>query len=169
MKAYQRSMRAKQSKVEGDYFEALIESSLEWYEDNGIACVEKTPEPMKPLSRPNSRGQFLACFTKAAQPDFKGTLLGGRCVVFDAKHTNDDRIEAKAVTKEQREKLEHHHNLGAVAFVLVSFSLGSFYRIPWEVWREMKERYGRQYIKRDEIPQYNVPYINGYLKMLIDL
>ncbi len=33
---------------------------------------------MKPLRAPNQLGQFLACYTKAAQPDYKGTLKGGR-------------------------------------------------------------------------------------------
>ena len=165
-KQYMRSLRGIQSKRAGEVFENIIEASLIWYGDKGAAAITKTPEPMKPLSKPNQRGQFLACFTKSAQPDFKGTLKGGRSVVFEAKNTESDRIEAKATTAEQNEQLELHHSLGAAAFVVVSFGLQDFYRIPWEVWRDMKAIYGRKYIKKDELEAYRVQYISGVLKLL---
>ena len=162
----QRSQRGRQSRIMGDHFENLIAASLRWYEDKGVACIEKTPEPMKPLRAPNRQGQFLACYVKAGQPDFKGTLTGGRSVVFEAKHTDGDRIEYNRLTDEQVEKLSTHHKLGAAAFVLVSFGLQDFYRIPWEIWRDMKAIYGRKHIKQPELEPYRVQYIAGVLKLL---
>lgn len=162
----QRSVRGSQSRQAGAYFESIIEASLRWYRDKGLAEITKTPEPMKPLGKPNQRGQFLACFTKAAQPDFKGTLHTGRSVVFEAKNTMNDRIEYKATTEEQNEQLERHHKLGAVVFVLVAFNLQDFYRVPWPVWRSMKKLYGRKYLKPAELEQYRVQYIAGVLKLL---
>ena len=162
----QRSQRGRQSRIMGDHFENLIAASLRWYEDKGVACIEKTPEPMKPLRAPNRQGQFLACYVKAGQPDFKGTLTGGRSVVFEAKHTDGDRIEYNRLTDEQVEKLSTHHKLGAAAFVLISFGLQDFYRIPWEVWRDMKAIYGRKHIKQPELEPYRVQYIAGVLKLL---
>lgn len=162
----QRSVRGLQSKREGEYFEEMIAASLEWYRIRGEAEIEKTPEPMKPLGKANQKGQFLACFTKAAQPDFKGTLYGGRSIVFEAKHTTSDRIEYKVVTEEQKKRLEQHHQLGAVAFVLVAFGLQDFYRVPWEVWRDMKAIYKRKHIKQPELEPYRVQYIAGVLKLL---
>lgn len=150
----------------GDHFEGIIAASLRWYEDKGVACIEKTPEPMKPLRAPNRQGQFLACYIKAGQPDFKGTLTGGRSVVFEAKHTDSDRIEYSRLTDEQVEKLSTHHKLGAAAFVLVSFGLQDFYRIPWEIWRDMKAIYGHKHIKQKELEPYRVQYIAGVLKLL---
>lgn len=155
-----------QSRRAGDHFEELIASSLLWYEMRGVACVEKTPEPMKPLSKPNKKGQFLACYVKAGQPDFKGTITGGRSVVFEAKHTDTDRIDYGRLTGEQVEKLTAHHALGAAAFVLVSFGLQDFYRVPWEVWRDMKTLYGRKHMKRPDCEPYRVQYIAGVLKLL---
>ena len=163
------SIRGMQSKRAGDSFEDMISASLVWYEQHGEACIEKTPEPMKPLRPPNKQGQFLACYTKAAQPDFKGTIRGGRSVVFEAKHTDDDRIEYSRVTKEQAERLENHYHLGAVAFVLVSFGLEGFYRIPWKTWRDMKAIYGRKYITRQEAERFRVPYMAGVIKLLEDI
>ena len=99
----ERSARANRSRLSGQYFEGMITASLNWYRDMGVAYIEKTPEPMKPLRAPNRQGQFLACFTKQGQPDFKGTLTGGRSVVFEAKHTDDDKIEYGRLTHEQIE------------------------------------------------------------------
>lgn len=162
----ERHMRGRQSKYAGEHFEAIIEASLTWYRERGEAHIEKTPEPMKPIRKPDRQGRFLACYTKAAQPDFKGTLAGGRSVVFEAKHTDSDRIERSRVTEEQSDSLEEHYSLGAVAFVLVSFGLQDFYAIPWRVFRNMKEVFGRKHIKQPELEPYRVQYIGGVIKML---
>lgn len=161
-----RSQKGLQNKRAGEHFENMISASLRWYEERGVACIEKTPEPMRPLRAPNRQGQFLACYVKAGQPDFKGTLTGGRSVVFEAKHTDSDRIEFGRLTNEQIEKLSTHHSLGAATFVLVSFGLQDFYRIPWEAWRDMKTIYGRKHMKQTELEPYRVQYIAGVLKLL---
>lgn len=154
------------SRRNGEYFEGMIETSLRWYEAQDVACVEKTPEPMRPLRAPNRQGQFLACYIKAGQPDFKGTLVGGRSVVFEAKHTDTDRIAQSRLTDEQTEKLRKHHRLGAAAFVMVSFGLQDFYRIPWHVWEGMQEIFGHKHMKQAECEPYRVRYIAGVIKLL---
>ena len=161
-----RRYRGMQSRAAGEHFESMIEASCIWHREHGLACIDKTPEPMKPLSKPNFRGQFLACYTKAAQPDFKGTLAGGQSVVFEAKHTDADRITYDRLTADQIDDLDMHYKLGAVAFVLVSFGLQGFYRIPWEVWRDMKELYGRKYITEEECERYRVPFVSGVIRMM---
>ena len=86
--------------------------------------------------------------------------------MFEAKHTDDARIEFNRLTKEQRDDLEHHHKLGAVAFVLVSMSLTECFRVPWAVWRDMAATYGRKYMTRDELKPYKVPVVAGFVKFL---
>ena len=162
----QRSQQGLQSRIAGENFESMIDASLKWYEIKGVACIEKTPEPMRPLGKPNKRGQFLACYTKAAQPDYKGTLNGGRSVVFEAKHTDTDQIDHKRVTEEQAKRLELYHKMGAAAFVLVGYGLDDFFRVPWPVWRDMKDIYGRKYIKASDLEPYRVQYIAGVIKLL---
>ena len=159
-------IRGQRARAAGNYFEAMISGSCDYYRDRGLAKIEKTPEPMKPLGPKNRKGQFLACYTKQAQPDYGGTLKGGRSVYFEAKHTDDDRIEFNRLTKEQRDDLEHHHKLGAVAFVLVSMSLTECFRVPWPVWRDMAATYGRKYMTRDELLPYKVPVVAGFVKFL---
>lgn len=161
-------LRGARSRVAGECFERYILAACEWYRSRGEADIDKAHEPMKPLRAPNERGQFLACYTKPAQPDFDGTLAGGRSIKFEAKHTDDARIERSRLTDRQMEKLESHHRLGALAFVLVSFSLQEFARIPWPVWRDMAKIYGRKYITREEAREYSVPCVAGTIKLLAD-
>ena len=63
-------IRGKQARVAGGYFENIISASCDYYLSRGLAKIEKTPEPMKPLGAKNRKGQFLACYTKQAQPDY---------------------------------------------------------------------------------------------------
>lgn len=97
---------------------------------------------------------------------YGGTLKGGRSIYFEAKHTDDERIEQRRLTQEQQDDLEAHHKLGAIAFVLVSVSLTDFYRVPWSVWRDMAEIYGRKYMTHAELSRYEVPATAGFIKFL---
>lgn len=154
------------NKREGEAFEFHIEAALIRYKEAGIAEIEKTPEPIKQLGKKNGRGQFLACYTKRAQPDFKGTLTGGRSIVFEAKATRQDKIEQNAVTQDQSERLDAHQKLGALAFVIVGMNLQDFYRVPWETWRNMKEIYGRKHMKRDELEPFRIDWRDGMIQLL---
>lgn len=158
-KHIQAQIRGKRARVAGNYFEAMISGTCDYYRSKGLAEIKKTPEPMKPLGPKNRKGQFLACYTKQAQPDYGGTLKGGRSIYFEAKHTDDERIEFGRLTKEQRDDLEHHHKLGAIAFVLVSMGMTECFRVPWPVWRDMASIYGRKYMTRDELQAYKVPVV----------
>ena len=95
-------------------------------------------------------------YTKQAQPDYKGTLKGGRAVVFEAKHTASGRIEQSRVTPEQTAALNIHAFMGAQCFVLVSFSFEAFYRVPWDVWRDMPEKFGKVSANQKDLAQWKV-------------
>lgn len=148
----------------GKNFEEYIELSLLWYEKNGLAVIEKTPEPMRPLSRLEN-GRFVACYEQKAQPDYKGTLKSGRSVVFEAKYTSDIRIGQHCVTDKQAERLEQHERMGAICFILVGFSDRSVYRVPWNEWKRMKEIYGKKSLRPIDIKEFQVP-SEGVLKLL---
>ncbi len=74
-----RQITGARSRASGEMFEGWISAACDFYQRTGYAVIEKTPEPMKPLGKADRFGRFLACFTKQAQPDFKGALCGGRC------------------------------------------------------------------------------------------
>ena len=107
------------------------------------------PSKRRPNQCVRSSG-FIAVFEKKAQPDFKGTLNGGRTIAFEAKHTEAGRIDQKQVSDEQCRRLCSFQARGALCFVLVSFSFESFCMVPWDVWRDMESIYGRKYLKRSE-------------------
>lgn len=163
---YRAAITGRRSRAAGEYWENMIEAACRNYRLDGLAEITKTPEPMKPLSRPNAKGQFLACFTKQAQPDYKGTLKGGRAIVFEAKHTDAERMQRSVISEEQEKQLDRHMALGAETFVLVSFGLQEYFKIPWETFRDMKERYGRKYITPEDVREYQIKYIGGVLRFL---
>lgn len=138
-------LRGMQSRAQGELFEKIIMTSCDHYRDTGIAHIEKTPEPFH-VTRSCGNGKFLGNFAKQAQPDFKGCHKSGQAVVFEAKHTDGDRITQDRVTQEQTDALNRYKQMGADCFVLVSFGMKQFYCIPWSVWRDMKLVIGRKYI-----------------------
>lgn len=162
---YKAVMCGKRSKVAGDFWENMIETACQHYRLTGQAEITKTPEPMRPI-KSLGQGKFVAHYVKMAQPDYKGTLAGGRAVVFEAKHTDSDRLQQSVISSEQEKQLDRHAKLGAECFVMVSFGFEQYFKIPWEVFRDMKANYGRKYIKPEDVQQYKVKYIGGVLQFL---
>ena len=135
-----RQLQGIKSREEGAMFEEWLKGGCEIYKRQGIALVEKTPEPMAPIKR-LEENRFIAVFTQKAQGDFKGTLAGGRSVAFEAKHTSTTALSPRVVTPKQKEWLEMHHQLGALCFVMVSIQGQRFYRVPWCFWRGLVENF----------------------------
>lgn len=143
------------SKAKGKRFEERLDHSFAYYRSTGAACVEKTPEPMKPIQSMGN-GRFIACYEKKAQPDYKGTLKGGRTVMFEAKYTSSDRMAQSRVTDGQAAYLTEQSALGARCFVVAGFESGSVYRVPWDVWSHMRDFYGRKYVTEADLASYRV-------------
>lgn len=145
-------LRGARNRAAGNYFEGMIKAACEMYLRKAVADISKSEEPMKQITAPDVRGHFTAVYTQQAEPDFKGTLAPeGKTVVFDAKHTDGDRIEYSRLTQKQRDVLEHYHEFGAISFVLVSFSFQRFYRIPWPYFRDMFDYTGRKHLKEGDL------------------
>lgn len=151
---YKASIQGRQNRAQGLAFEELVNATCEYYKQKGEAFIEKTPEPMKPIGViDRQRGIFKAVFEKAAQPDYKGTMKGGRAVVFDAKYTETDRIQQSAVTQDQWDALDLHEAMGAWCFILVSLDW-KYYRVPWAKWKTMKEDCGHKYMNAEDLSPY---------------
>lgn len=155
MTSSEKQLTGSRSRASGAAFEKLIETSCEVYKNRKLAYIEKTPEPMRPISGADRQGKFTAIYTAPAQPDYKGTLSGGRAVVFEAKHTDSDTMKQERVTPAQAEALRIHYELGALCFVLISIK-DRYFAIPWEVWDNMKQVYGRKYITASDVKEYEV-------------
>jgi Penicillin-binding protein-related factor A, putative recombinase len=154
------------NRVTGKTFEQVIDASLAYYDHRGEALVLKTPEPMRPTKSVGD-GKFIAFYEKRAQPDYKGALRGGRAVVFEAKHTTAARIEQSRVTREQAEVLGKYTALGAECFVFVGFDMREFFRVPWTVWEDMKNQWGRKYVTPKDLESYRAKIgYNGVILIL---
>lgn len=156
----------RKNRARGQSFETLISDACRVYAERGAAVIQKTPEPMKPLRR-LQHGQFVACYTASAQPDYKGALAGGQAVVMEAKATDSDRIRESAVTQAQRDYLDEYLSVGALCWIVARIG-DAYFRIPWTVFRSMKEKWGRQYATADELREYQIQ-MNGYLRFLPEM
>lgn len=162
---YKAAISGKRSKVAGEYWEKMIEASCDHYRRTGLAEISKTPEPMRPI-KPLGQGKFVAYYEKMAQPDYKGTLAGGRAVVFEAKHTDSDRLQRSVISSEQEKQLDRHEKLGADCFVMVSFGFEQYFKVPWGVFKNMKTNFGRKYITPEDVQKYKVRYCGGVILFL---
>lgn len=157
-----RSYQSRLNNAQGHLTEGEIAKACLWYKTHGQADIEKTPEPFCVLKK-EGQGIFKGRFTrKKAQPDFKGTLMGGRSIVFEVKSTQSDCIGQSVLTETQKAILENYDRLGAIAFVCVAIQ-NSCFTIPWTVWRDMKDIYGRKYIKSEDVQEYKVRYSMGIM------
>lgn len=166
MDKYGMKIQGRMSKRRGKMFEDLIDAACQYYSSRGVALISKNNEPMRLLSRPNSKGQFLACFVKKSGADYVGMLAGGKFIALEAKHTDGTRMSRDVISLEQEKQLDRHMELGAECFVMVSFGFEQYFKIPWAVFRDMKDRYGRKYITPEDVQEYKVRYMGGILQFL---
>lgn len=166
MKDPKRQYLGAQAKRKGKAFEDRLSATFEYYHLRGSALITKTHEPMKPI-RDLGQGRFVACYEKKAEPDYKGTLKGGRTVMFEAKYTSADRIEQSRVLPQQADYMDDHTKLGARCFVVVGFDSGEVYLVPWDDWKNMKQLFGHKYATEQELQNYRVSTAwNGVLLIL---
>lgn len=153
-----RAVSGRKSRELGELFESWILRGCDWYWEKGIAYIEKTPEPMRPIKVYGDRkkGQFIAVYTKQAQPDFKGTLCDGSTIIFDAKSTGTDILWQSIVTDEQREEFDRYEKMGARCYIIATMGFTDFYRIPWTDWKTGPERLGRRHFKRMDLEAYRI-------------
>lgn len=142
--------------AKGHCFESYIKAACVIYAERGRAQIDKTPEPFRVLEK-SKDGIFKGRFTAHAQPDFQGTLSGGRSIVFEAKYTDKDRLRRNALTENQQNALEHHAKCGAITAVCAGIG-NDFFFVPWEIWRDMKENFGRQYVTVKDLEPWQVRY-----------
>ena len=160
-----RTWQATVNNAQGHQFEAAILAGCTVYARScpPRAKIDKTPEPFRVQSK-GKAGLFTGRFTAPAQPDFQGTLANGQSIVFEAKYTTTDRLHWDVLTQTQRDTLEAHHQLGAVAAVCAGIGL-EFFMVPWPVWRDMKQQYGRKYVTAADLLPYKVRF-DGAVRFL---
>lgn len=165
-------LMGRQNKKVGQYFEMLISYSCDEYEKEGVAKIEKQNEPLEAIKPYVDRygrarnGLFVACFKEKSGVDYKGTLKGGRSVVFEAKHTDSDVMKRDRLKEHQLEYLRRHEELGAICFVILSFGLQNYYKIPFSDWDNMKAVFGKVSVREKDIEKYKLKTISKRILFL---
>lgn len=159
------ALRGAQNRTKGKVFEEYIEAACRHYADIRAAFIEKTPEPFR-ITRSIGQGKFQGHFEAQAQPDFKGTLFGGRSICFDAKTTDTGKIPVSALTAGQVADLEKHTKLGALTGVMLCFSFRTFAFIPFYDFMDAKKLNGHKHWTEEEVEPYAVELENGHIAFL---
>lgn len=157
--------QGRKSKAMGEIFEKRIEHALNLYDSLNVAYIQKTPEPFRVIRRIGD-GRFEGYFEKKGQPDFKGVLKDGSTIIFEAKHTDSDRILQSVVTETQADFFDKYQNMGARCYVMVSLGLSSFYRIPWHIWKDMKSYAGHKYLNAEDMAEFKLAESSGIIQIL---
>lgn len=155
MSDLRRQLIGRRSKTAGEAFERWITNACEFYLRNGWAHIEKTPEPFH-ITGKDEKGVVRGYYEKKGQPDYKGILCDGSGIMFEAKHTDSDRINQNVVTDTQWKSLDIYERFGAHCYVMVSVGLMKFYRVPWDVWKKMKELFGHKFMTEQELEPYRL-------------
>lgn len=71
--------------------------------------------------------------------------------------TGKDRINQNVVTDTQWKSLDIYEQFGAHCYVMVSLGLVRFYRVPWKIWKQMKELFGHKFMTEQELEPYRLP------------
>nr|DAV96161.1 MAG TPA: recombination protein [Caudoviricetes sp.] len=152
---YKAQIIGRNSKKSGETFERWISTACKFYLNKGFAHIEKTPEPFH-ITGKDMNGVVRGYYEKKGQPDYKGILCDGTGIMFEAKHTDSDRIKQSVITETQWENLDIYEKFGAHCYVMVSIGLESFFRVPWSVWKNMKELFGHKYMNETELKDYRI-------------
>ncbi|MCK9576275.1 MAG: Holliday junction resolvase RecU [Clostridia bacterium] len=141
--------------------ESMLESMFDYQFKLGNMYIQKTPEPTKCIKN-IGKGKFISIYTGKSQPDFKGTVKGGRCIIIESKHTTTGKIMMSCIDSSKNDEkmyLCNYETMGALCFVAVMFDYSNPCMIPFNHFISMKEIYGRKYMTKEECMKF---VWNGY-------
>ena len=160
-----RAVQGAVSNARGRDFEDYLDRACQLYRSMGIANIEKTPEPFKCLKK-NKGGRAIVQFIHHAQPDYKGVLLNGQAIIFEAKCTTKDRIQQSVLTQNQADMLRDYQRLGAYTAVCVGIQ-DEYFFVPFRYFDNMGEFFGHKYATADNLKPWKVPF-NGSAVFFLD-
>ena len=159
-KAWQR-YRNRQSNGFGKNFERFISMACDYYRDNNLADISKVDEPFR-VVKLIGNGRFVGQFTRKANPDFEGTLAGGRSICFECKYTSKDKISHSVVTKRQAAVLDMKYRLDGVVGVCCGIQERYFF-VPWDVWKNFDGLFGKKSVSADDLRDFEVSFSHGVM------
>ncbi len=119
--------------LRGSALEELINITIEKYEEEGLALIQKVPTPIKPIKIDNTtRHITLAYFDTKSTVDYIG-VVQGIPICFDAKECNADTFSLQNIHKHQIEFMEKFEKQNGISFIILSYTgKDEIYYIPYK-------------------------------------
>lgn len=146
--------------AQGRFFEAQIERACNYYREKNIANIHKVLEPFRVLKKLPA-GKFTGQFLRKAEPDFKGCLLDGQCIVFECKYTSQNKIQRSILSENQNAELERNNNLNCITAVCICFAEGltdRYFFVPFDVWLNMEKYFGKKSVTAEDLKKFEIYY-----------
>lgn len=141
--------------LRGSSFEEFINRTIEIYDENGLALIQKIPTPITPVEiDKESRHITLAYFDQKSTVDYIG-VVQGIPVCFDAKECAEDTFPLANIHEHQIRFMKNFERQDGIAFVLISFThRDEFYYLTFERLKEFWDRWkcgGRKSFRIEEL------------------
>ncbi|KKB26665.1 RecU Holliday junction resolvase [Mycoplasmopsis meleagridis] len=139
-------------KNRGMLLETIINKTIDYYERNKIAYIEKKMLPVK-FKKVNEKGELSeARIYNKSTVDYIGCFKGN-FVAFEAKSTNEKYLPKNNIKKHQVKYLEKINNNGGISFLIIFFSIfDEFYFVKYENIRDfLNKKISYEIIKKQGI------------------
>lgn len=122
----------------GQTLEQMIRYTNDRYINDGLAAVCKIPTEILPIR--NASGHIVSAkVCEKSTVDFIGRV-GTMALAAEAKETRSDSIRFDAVQDHQASFLTAYKGQNeGISLVVISFSLNSFYSVPWPFWKAARD------------------------------
>lgn len=108
--------------LRGSVLEDFINMTISYYQDNGLALIQKIPTPIKPINiDKETRHITLAYFDQKSTVDYIGAVQGIP-VCFDAKESAVDTFPLQNIHEHQIRFMERMEKQNGIAFILLYYS-----------------------------------------------
>ena len=82
------------------------------------------------------------------------TVQGTGVQLSMLEETDGEKLEQSRVGELQADYMNRHQSLGARCYVIAGFRSGKVYKIPWDVWDNMKSNFGRKYVTEKDLEKF---------------
>lgn len=108
--------------LRGSTLEDMINRTNEWYQEKGLALIQKIPTPITPVKMDKEHRQItLAYFEQRSTVDYIGAVQGIP-VCFDAKECVADTFPLQNIHQHQVSFMTDFEKQGGMAFLIIYYS-----------------------------------------------
>ena len=159
--------------LRGSTLEDFINRTNDWYDELGLALIQKIPTPITPVKIDKEHRHItLAYFDKISTVDYIGAVQGIP-ICFDAKECSVDTFPLQNIHEHQMRFMEKYEKQGGISFLLLYFSQRNelYYMQYKEIkkfWKRAEEG-GRKSFRYEELnPDFFMNFKNGYYVPYLD-